>query len=165
VSAIYSASKSAFERWSETLATEIAPFSLGVTVLIPGTFDTEIITGRSPDYGDYDGPYLPHYTAMRKAADTMIKKAASPRIFARALARATEDTAPFVRRAVGIDAIVMSMIARVLPARTFHGVLGQVLWLPGKGALRGYGGYRKLKKRITREDRDDLTTNADWGSS
>ncbi|MDP9166969.1 MAG: SDR family NAD(P)-dependent oxidoreductase, partial [Actinomycetota bacterium] len=40
----YSASKGAMERWGESLAGEIAPFGLGVTVLVTGTYDTDIVT-------------------------------------------------------------------------------------------------------------------------
>ena len=40
----YSAAKGAMERWGESMACEIAPFGLGVTVLVAGTYDTEIIT-------------------------------------------------------------------------------------------------------------------------
>ena len=40
----YSAAKGAAERWAESLAAEIAPFGLGVTVLVTGTYDTDIIT-------------------------------------------------------------------------------------------------------------------------
>ena len=40
----YSAAKGALERWGESMAGEIAPFGLGVTILVAGTYDTEIIT-------------------------------------------------------------------------------------------------------------------------
>jgi len=132
ISSIYSASKSAMERWAESLAAEIAPFGLGVTVLVTGTFDTEIITGRTPDYGIHDGPYSAHYIAMRRATDPIIAKAASPHYFARELAKTIEDTAPFVRKTVGLDALGMSIIARVLPAKWFHKFLCKVLGLPGQ---------------------------------
>ena len=62
----YAASKGALERWAEALAQEVAPFGLGVTVLVSGTFDTDILTEQTPDHGDYDGPYAPAYTAMRR---------------------------------------------------------------------------------------------------
>jgi NAD(P)-dependent dehydrogenase (short-subunit alcohol dehydrogenase family) len=135
VSAMYSSSKSAFERWVESLAAEIAPFGLGVTLFVPGMFDTEIITGKSPDYGNYAGPYAPHYAAMRRATASMIDKAASPRIFARSLEKALGDTAPFIRRTVGTDALLMSVAARMLPARSFHTLLCKVLGLPGNREL------------------------------
>ena len=53
----YSASKGALERWAEALAEEIAPFGLGVTILVSGTFKTDILTEQTPDYGDPNGPY------------------------------------------------------------------------------------------------------------
>ena len=54
----YSAVKGALERWGESLAGEIAPFGIGVTILVTGTYDTEIITDAGPtDCRDFDGPY------------------------------------------------------------------------------------------------------------
>ena len=48
----YSAAKGALERWAESLAGEVAPFGIGVTILVTGTFDTDIIT----DAGTTDTP-------------------------------------------------------------------------------------------------------------
>jgi len=44
----YSAAKGALERWAEALAEEIAPFGLGVTILVSGTFKTDILTEQTP---------------------------------------------------------------------------------------------------------------------
>src|SRR5262249_38995747 len=44
----YSASKAALERWAEALAEEVAPFGLGVTILVSGTFQTDIVTEQTP---------------------------------------------------------------------------------------------------------------------
>ena len=57
----YSASKGALERWAEALAEEIAPFGLGVTILVAGMFKTDILTEQTPHYGDLNGPYAAHY--------------------------------------------------------------------------------------------------------
>ena len=47
--------KGALERWAESMAGEIAPFGLGVTVLIAGTYDTDIITDAgTTDERDFD---------------------------------------------------------------------------------------------------------------
>ena len=43
----YSASKGALERWAEALAEEVAPFGLGVTILVSGTFKTDILTEQT----------------------------------------------------------------------------------------------------------------------
>ncbi|WP_261899043.1 SDR family NAD(P)-dependent oxidoreductase, partial [Mycobacterium marinum] len=52
--AAYSAAKGALERWAESLAGEVAPFGLGVTVLVTGTFNTDIITDAgTSDHRDF----------------------------------------------------------------------------------------------------------------
>jgi len=132
----YSASKSALERWAEALAQEIAPFGLGVTILVSGTFDTDIITEQTPDHGDYDGPYAPHYEAMRRMGDFMVPLARPPERFARGLARALDDRAPFSRHALGLDAQLLLLGARFLPAGLFHRVIRLALRLPRPGSLR-----------------------------
>ena len=56
----YSASKAGSERWAEALAAEIAPFGLGVSVLVTGVFDTDIITDAGvQDHRDFNGPTAP----------------------------------------------------------------------------------------------------------
>ena len=61
----YSAAKGASERWAESLAGEIAPFGLGVTVLVTGTYDTDIITDAgTTDTRDFGGPYGRHHATM-----------------------------------------------------------------------------------------------------
>ena len=61
----YSASKGAMERWGESMACEIAPFGLGVTVLVTGTYDTEIITDAGTiDDRNFDGPYARLHNTM-----------------------------------------------------------------------------------------------------
>ena len=40
------------------MANELAPFGISVTVLVTGTFDTDIITDAgTQDHRDFDGPY------------------------------------------------------------------------------------------------------------
>ena len=61
----YSAAKGALERWGESMACEIAPFGLGVTVLVAGTYDTEIITDAgTTDDRDFAGPYARLHNTM-----------------------------------------------------------------------------------------------------
>jgi NAD(P)-dependent dehydrogenase (short-subunit alcohol dehydrogenase family) len=101
--AAYSAVKGALERWGESMAGEVAPFGIGVTILVTGTYDTEIITDAGAiDTRDLDGPYARHHSTMDKRGRAMTQRAAkSPDKFAAGLARALEDSAPFVRRPVG----------------------------------------------------------------
>jgi NAD(P)-dependent dehydrogenase (short-subunit alcohol dehydrogenase family) len=135
----YSAAKGALERWAESLAGEIAPFGLGVTILVAGTYDTDIITDAgTTDCRNFDGPYARHHATMDRRGRLAMKYAArSPRRFAAGLAKALEGTAPFVRRSVGPDARMLLTINRVLPAAGLHQMTRLMMGLPRFGALRG----------------------------
>src|SRR5215831_8742590 len=66
----YSAAKGALERWAEAFAEEIAPFGLGVTILVAGMFNTDILT-ETPHYGDLNGPYAAHYAGIERTGRSM----------------------------------------------------------------------------------------------
>ena len=135
--AAYSAAKGAAERWAESMANEIAPFGLGVTVLVAGTFDTEMITDATPDYRNFEGPYAPHHNTIdRRGRAAMELLAAAPLRFAEGLAQATRDTGPFTRHAVGTDARMLVLAHRFMPSRTLHQVTRVAMGLPRHGALR-----------------------------
>ena len=101
--AAYSAAKGALERWGESLAAEIAPFGLGVTILVTGTYDTDIITDAgTSDCRDFDGPYARHHATMDRRGRFAMKhrRAAHRQRFAAGLAKALDDTRA-VRPALG----------------------------------------------------------------
>jgi NAD(P)-dependent dehydrogenase (short-subunit alcohol dehydrogenase family) len=133
----YSASKGALERWAEALAGEIAPFGLGVTILVSGTFQTDILTEQTPDHGEYQGPYAGHYAGIRRTGDFVVGLASAPGRFARALARTLDDRAPFARHAVGLDARLLLLGNRLLPGRLLHHLVRLAMGLPRHGGLRG----------------------------
>src|SRR5215472_4614924 len=93
----YSASKGALERWAEALAEEIAPFGLGVTILVSGTFKTEILTEQTPHHGNLKGPYAAHYAGIDRTGRLMMRLANPPERFAAALAGVLDERAPFAR--------------------------------------------------------------------
>src|SRR5262245_15084582 len=84
----YSAAKGAVERWAEALADEVSPFGLGVTILVAGLFQTDMLTEQTPHHGDPRGPYAAHYAGIERTGRPMLRLAAPPERFARALARA-----------------------------------------------------------------------------
>jgi NAD(P)-dependent dehydrogenase (short-subunit alcohol dehydrogenase family) len=136
----YSATKGALERWAEALAAEVEAFGLGVTILVTGSFRTDILTEQTPDYGDYEGPYAGHYAGIRRTGDFMVGLAAAPERFARALARRLDDRAPFVRRAVGLDARLLVLGNRLLPGWLLHRLVRLAMRLPRDGSLEGGAG-------------------------
>jgi NAD(P)-dependent dehydrogenase (short-subunit alcohol dehydrogenase family) len=132
----YSASKAALERWAEALAQEVAPFGLGVTVLVSGTFQTDILTEQTPDHGDHQGPYAPIYAGVHRRGSLAVRLLANPpERFARALARTLDESAPFARRAVGLDARLLMLGARFVPAGLLHRMIRLAMGLPRQGTL------------------------------
>ena len=133
----YSASKGAMERWGESLASEVAPFGIGVTILITGTYDTEIITDAgTTDDRDFSGPYARLHQTMNSRGRFAIKFARSPERFADSLVKALADRGPFRRHGAGPDASMLLVSNRVLPASGMHHMSRVVLGIPRLGAMR-----------------------------
>ena len=83
----YSASKGALERWAEALTLEVAPFGIGVSILVAGTFDTDVLDRNfTVSYGDPDGPYRDIHAGQAFAEGLVKKMAGSPERFPPVLA-------------------------------------------------------------------------------
>jgi NAD(P)-dependent dehydrogenase (short-subunit alcohol dehydrogenase family) len=140
VAAAYSAVKGALERWGESMAGEVASFGVGVTILVTGTYDTEIVTNADAiSSRDFDGPYAPHHSRMEKRGlhELAMRIARPPENFAVNLANALDDSAPFVRRPVGPDARMLLIANRLLPGSAMHHMTRLLMGIPKFGALRG----------------------------
>ncbi len=135
----YSAVKGALERWGESMAAEVAPFGIGVTILVTGTYDTEIITDAgTTDCRDLEGPYAPHHRTMDKRGRAAMRMAArSPEKFAEGLAKALDSSKPFVKRPVGPDARMLLIANRMFPSAGLHQMIRLMMGIPRFGALRG----------------------------
>ncbi|OBH08287.1 short-chain dehydrogenase/reductase [Mycobacterium sp. E2699] len=134
----YSAAKGALERWGESMACEIAPFGLGVTVLVAGTYDTDIITDAgTTDNRNFGGPYARIHTTMNTRGRFAMKLARPPERFTDGLLKALGDRGPFRRRGVGPDASMLLAANRILPASGMHHVSRIVLGIPPQGSMRG----------------------------
>jgi NAD(P)-dependent dehydrogenase (short-subunit alcohol dehydrogenase family) len=134
----YSAVKGALERWGESMAAEVTPFGIGVTILVAGTYDTDIITDAgTTDCRDLAGAYARHHRTMDKRGRYAMKVAArSPEKFAAGLAKALDSRTPFVRRPVGPDARMLLIANRVLPSVGLHHMIRLMMGIPRFGALR-----------------------------
>ncbi|MGE2815506.1 SDR family oxidoreductase [Mycobacterium heidelbergense] len=134
----YSAAKGALERWGEAMACEIASFGLGVTVLVTGVYDTDIITDAgTTDDRNFDGPYARLHTTMDTRGRFAMRFARPPERFTDGLVKALGDRAPFRRRGVGPDASMLLAFNRILPASGMHHMSRIVLGIPRQGSMRG----------------------------
>jgi NAD(P)-dependent dehydrogenase (short-subunit alcohol dehydrogenase family) len=140
----YSAVKGALERWGEAMAAEVAPFGIGVTILVTGTYDTEIITDAgTTDTRELEGPYARHHSTMDKRGRAMMKYAAKPpEKFANGLAKALDSTKPFVRRSVGPDARMLLIANRILPPAGLHHLTRLLMGIPRFGGLTIHEGEK-----------------------
>jgi NAD(P)-dependent dehydrogenase (short-subunit alcohol dehydrogenase family) len=137
VTAPYSAAKGALERWGESMACEIAPFGLGVTVLVAGTYDTEIITDAGMTVNrNFDGPYARLHHTMNSRHRFAMKLARPAERFTDGLLKALNDQKPFRRRGVGPDASMLLAFNRILPSAGMHHLSRIVLGIPRQGSMR-----------------------------
>jgi hypothetical protein len=122
------------------LAGEISPFGLGVTVLVAGVFDTDIINDRAPgypDYRDWDGDFALQHKPLDDRGHQALRIAKAPDVFARALAKSLDrDKAPFVRRGVGFDAKLVMFANRMMPSRGLYQMVRLAMGQPRQGTMR-----------------------------
>src|ERR1700756_2577909 len=134
----YAAAKGALERWGESMACEIAPFGLGVTTLVTGTYDTDIITDAGTiDDRDFDGPYARLHNTMNTRGRFAVSFARPAERFTDGLLKALADQKPFRRRGVSADASMLLAFNRILPSSGMHHMSRIVLGIPSQGSMRG----------------------------
>jgi len=108
---LYSASKFAVEGLSESLAEELAPFGIGVTIVEPGPFRTDFLSARSlrvvaqalPDYDDMRSRMLAAF------AERNGKQAGDPAKLARAMVEMAGSAKPPLRFLAGSQAFDMGV--------------------------------------------------------
>jgi NAD(P)-dependent dehydrogenase (short-subunit alcohol dehydrogenase family) len=119
--AFYSASKFALEGYAESLAYEVAPFKIHVSLIEPGNFTTDFTQRRqkvrAPDIDPYQG-------AREKAIGVMERDeihGADPKNVANVVARVLASANPSRRASVGkLDERVGIVGKRLLPFRLFE---------------------------------------------
>ena len=104
---LYSASKFAVEGFSESLAKELAPFGIAVTIVEPGPFRTDFLNGDSLRYG---AQKIADYDARRQRVQETFesrnhKQPGDPRKLAQALVRMAREPKPPLRFAAGAFAV------------------------------------------------------------
>jgi NAD(P)-dependent dehydrogenase (short-subunit alcohol dehydrogenase family) len=119
--AFYSASKFALEGYGESLAYEVAPFNIHVTLVEPGNFKTDFTVARKKVATAGDDPYR---AACEKAITVMERdeeNGADPADVAKVVEKVLLSTNPPRRVSVGkFDERMGIMGKRLLPFRLFE---------------------------------------------
>ena len=104
ISGIYHGSKYAVEGISESLAKEVAPFGVKITIIEPGAFKTDFAS-RSLARAERIAAYQPLYEALMKAFEDAVY--GDPARAAQAMIQVVEADEPPLRLALGADALHM----------------------------------------------------------
>ncbi|HEY4047402.1 MAG TPA: SDR family NAD(P)-dependent oxidoreductase, partial [Acidobacteriaceae bacterium] len=102
VSGLYHGTKYAIEGISESLAKEVAPFGIKVTIIEPGGFKTDFAS-RGRVQAERIAAYQPLYEALFKAFHGAVL--GDPARAAQAMIQAVEADEPPLRLALGADAL------------------------------------------------------------
>jgi NAD(P)-dependent dehydrogenase (short-subunit alcohol dehydrogenase family) len=104
---LYCASKFALEGFSESLAKEIAPFGLFVTIVEPGPFRTDFLTGESLRFGGHPvADYDDRRTRLRTSFEQRNgRQPGDPARLADAMVRLANEAEPPMRFLAGAFAV------------------------------------------------------------
>ena len=113
--AIYCASKWALEGWAEAIAYELEPFGIGVVLIEPGPYRTEIWES-TPRFQPVDSSYRSWVQQVFGAADAhAAKMSRDPREVALVIASALEARRPRFRYPVGLFARLNHFVRGKVP--------------------------------------------------
>jgi len=119
--AYYSASKFALEGWAESLAYEVAPFGVSVTLIQPGNFATDFTASRKMAAASGTGDYAAATARAVEAMERDERNGAPPAQVAAAVQRVLAARRPPRRVSVGKTAERAGVFAkRLLPFRVFE---------------------------------------------
>ena len=126
--AYYTAGKFALEGWSESLAYEVRPFGVGVTLVEPGNIASGFSDGRSESG---DSSVAPYGEAYAKAIEIMVRderEAVGPEVVAETIGAVVAAKWPPRRVTSGSRGERSTvLLRRFLPARAFEAIGRRVM--------------------------------------
>jgi NAD(P)-dependent dehydrogenase (short-subunit alcohol dehydrogenase family) len=131
----YSASKFALEGLADALRIELRPWGIAVSLVEPGTIDTDmwrtaddqvdaIDAGMRPDHRAL---YAAHVAGFRRALPRIRRRAAPTDKVTAIIEDALTASRPRARYVVGTDAKVQLALHRALPTRAFDAMVSRLL--------------------------------------
>jgi len=123
---IYSASKSAIERFSETMRMELAQWNIYVSIVQPGDFHTNINANRQVAARGFTGasPFHKVFTEQYKRISDDVLKAKNPVLVARVVSKIVAAPKPKINYPVATLVQKLSIVLnRILPRAWFQRML------------------------------------------
>lgn len=122
----YSASKFALEGFSEALRLELLPFSIPVTIVQPGTYDTGI-AAKHVYHANPNSPYSKMIERFNQFNKKSEQNAPNPLQVANTIVKICFARYPKLRYVCGNDAKMISLMKKLLPWRIIEWVLRKAL--------------------------------------
>jgi NAD(P)-dependent dehydrogenase (short-subunit alcohol dehydrogenase family) len=119
----YVASKFALEGWTETLRYEMAALGIKVSIVEPGSFQTDIWTRNAKltaKMSDAASPNAARRARWQSRIEADSKGRANPQQVADLIARILETAEPRLRYVIGRDAQLALLMRKALPTRVFE---------------------------------------------
>ncbi len=123
--AMYSATKSAVEVFSRALATEVKPFGMTVTAVLPGDTKTDFgkarVTDSNPDSGNQQ--------KMQRFVGKMERdenNGVSPDVVAKAICKAAEKKRSPLRVCIGFGGKTIAFLTRFLSVKTINSTVNKI---------------------------------------
>jgi NAD(P)-dependent dehydrogenase (short-subunit alcohol dehydrogenase family) len=132
----YTASKYALEGWGESLAYELRPLGVALSIVEPGPFRTDIFNDPSVYCAPTAGPYTALAEATESSLLRMRETAPAPEPVVAAVVKALTARRPRLRYPVGREARVISACRGILPERAFGAVVQAATRAPTRPSLR-----------------------------
>jgi NAD(P)-dependent dehydrogenase (short-subunit alcohol dehydrogenase family) len=125
----YTASKYAIEGFGESLAYEVAPLGVSLSIIEPGAFRTDIWSGEM--HRSSAGPYAAFGEIAEKGLRAIGEQAPAPDPVAAAVVKALTVKRPRLRYRVGTDARRMAAYKRVLPDAAIRRIVRRATGVDG----------------------------------
>ena len=119
----YVASKFALEGWTETLRLEMAALGIKVSIVEPGSFDTDIWTRNAKltaKMSDAESSNAARRARWQSRVEASAKGRANPQQVADLIARILETPEPRLRYVIGKDARIALLMRKLLPPAVFE---------------------------------------------
>jgi len=123
--ACYSATKAAVETFSRALATEVAPFGVKVTAILPGDTKTGFTKSRVLD----EDPTSPYNKAMKSYVEKMAKdeqNGKSPDYVANVIFKVLSKKNPPLRKSIGMVSKFEIFLTRIVPTKFVNFVVRKI---------------------------------------
>ncbi len=118
---IYSSSKGALEILTESVSMEVKKFGVNVVSVAPGSFATNIASGRYYTPVFEDSAYKDAYSKNLKVSDEYVDKGLKPIIMAKSIHKIIETKNPKIHYKVSVFMEKFSIVLkRILPDRVYE---------------------------------------------